>query len=314
MGSVPHSCVMGTWWGAVLYCVYCVVMGPVDCVSVENVPTPIVLWHGMGDNCCNPFSMGYIGKYLKKKVPGVYVHSLMIGDNVVQDTENGFFLDINRQIELACQKIQSDPKLQDGYHAVGFSQGGLFFRGLAQRCPQPRIRNLVSIGGPQQGVYGLPKCLGENHVLCDYVRRLLNYGAYIGWIQRLLVQAQYWHDPLAEQEYVDNSLFLANINNQGLKKNETYKDNLEKLENLVLVKFSEDTVVDPKGSEWFNWFANSSSTSMTPLQQTPLYQEDWIGLKTLDKSSKLHLLSVDGDHLQLDQKSLDHIIETYLHG
>ena len=38
----------------------------------------------------------------------------------------------------------------DGYHAVGFSQGGLFIRGLAQRCPEPRIRSLVSIGGPQQ--------------------------------------------------------------------------------------------------------------------------------------------------------------------
>ena len=61
-------------------------------------------------------------------------------------------------------------------------------RGLAQRCPGPRIHSLVSIGGPQQGVYGLPKCLGEDHTLCDYARRLLNYGAYIGWIQRLLVQ------------------------------------------------------------------------------------------------------------------------------
>ena len=39
-----------------------------------------------------------------------------------------------------------------------------------------------------QGVYGLPKCLGEDHTLCDYARRLLNYGAYTTWIQRLLVQ------------------------------------------------------------------------------------------------------------------------------
>ena len=85
---------------------------------------------------------------------------------------------------LCCQLCVSS----DGYHAVGFSQGGLFMRGLAQRCPGPRIHSLVSIGGPQQGVYGLPKCLGEDHTLCDYARRLLNYGAYIGWIQRLLVQ------------------------------------------------------------------------------------------------------------------------------
>ena len=29
-------------------------------------------------------------------------------------------------------------------------------------------------------------------------------------------QAQYWHDPLAEDEYAANSVFLADINNQGL--------------------------------------------------------------------------------------------------
>ena len=56
--------------------------------------------------------MGSVSKYLEKKVPGVYVHSLMIGENVVQDTENGFFLNINTQIELACQKIKADPNLQ----------------------------------------------------------------------------------------------------------------------------------------------------------------------------------------------------------
>jgi len=278
----------------------------------SSPPTPVVLWHGMGDSCCNPFSMGSVTRYIEKQIPGVYVHSLMIGENVVQDTENGFFLNINSQIELACQRIKEDPKLQGGYHAVGFSQGGLFFRGLAERCPEPPIKNLVSVGGPQQGVYGLPKCLGENHRLCDYVRRLLNYGAYIGWIQRLLVQAQYWHDPLAEQEFSEKSLFLADINNQGSDKNQTYKENLMKLEHLVLVKFSQDTVVDPKGSEWFSWFDSSSAQTMVPLQQTVLYQEDWIGLKQLDQSGRLKLMAVDGDHLQLSQEAFDEIIDNYL--
>ena len=38
-----------------------------------------------------------------------------------------------------------------GFHGVGFSQGGLFLRGLAQRCGDLNVRSLVSIGGPQQG-------------------------------------------------------------------------------------------------------------------------------------------------------------------
>ena len=28
-------------------------------------PVPIVLWHGMGDCCCNPLSMGAVVSYLQ---------------------------------------------------------------------------------------------------------------------------------------------------------------------------------------------------------------------------------------------------------
>jgi hypothetical protein len=34
--------------------------------DVSNVSTPIVLWHGMGDTCCLPFSMG-AGELFKAK-------------------------------------------------------------------------------------------------------------------------------------------------------------------------------------------------------------------------------------------------------
>ena len=35
---------------------------------------------------------------LEEELPGVYVHSIMIGSNVIVDTESGFFRDTNRQI------------------------------------------------------------------------------------------------------------------------------------------------------------------------------------------------------------------------
>ncbi len=59
------------------------------------------------------------------------------------------------------------------------------------------------------------------HLICDYVRRLLNYGAYESWIQRKLVQAQYWHDPLDNDEYKRKSLFIADINNDRSVRNQT---------------------------------------------------------------------------------------------
>ena len=80
-------------------------------------PTPIVIWHGMGDSCCNPWSMGAVTKMLQDQIPGeVYVHSLEIGDSVVQDTENGFFMDVNQQVRMVCDKIQKDEKLRNGYN------------------------------------------------------------------------------------------------------------------------------------------------------------------------------------------------------
>lgn len=54
-----------------------------------------------------------------------------------------------------------------------------FRRAVAQRCPSPPMRNLISVGGQHQGVYGLPHCPGQSSTLCDYVRKLLNVGAYI---------------------------------------------------------------------------------------------------------------------------------------
>ncbi len=77
-------------------------------------PVPIVIWHGMGDNCCNPWSMGYVKKMLERHLPGVHVRSLMIGESAAADTENGFFMDVNAQVRMVCDKIAKDPKLQNG--------------------------------------------------------------------------------------------------------------------------------------------------------------------------------------------------------
>ena len=69
-------------------------------------------------------------------------------------------------------------------------QGGQFLRAVAQRCPVPRMRNLVSMGGQHQGVYGFPRCPGESVTLCNLLRKLLSFGAYVDVVQDVLVQAQ----------------------------------------------------------------------------------------------------------------------------
>lgn len=42
---------------------------------------------------------------------------------ILKDILNGFFLNVNDQISMACSIIQQDPQLANGYNAIGFSQG-----------------------------------------------------------------------------------------------------------------------------------------------------------------------------------------------
>jgi len=55
-------------------------------------------------------------------------------------------------------------------------------------------------------------------------------------------------------------------------------------------------VVIPKTSPWFEGYKNNSDTVVLPLNQTQLYQQDWIGLQTLDKKGRLQLHTVPCGH------------------
>lgn len=263
----------------------------------DNGTLPLVMWHGMGDSCCNPLSMGAIKKMIEQDIPEIYVKSLMIGKTVLQDTENGFFMDVNKQVSVVCSQLAQDPKLKNGYNAMGFSQGGQFLRAVAQRCPSPPMKTLISVGGQHQGVYGLPRCPGEASPICDWIRKELNTGAYTDLVQKHLVQAQYWHDPLNDDLYRRHSLFLADVNQERVV-NETYKKNLQMLDRFVLVKFLKDSVVDPVDTEWFGFYKTGQAKEMETLQESVLYKEDRLGLAAMDKAGKLIFLTSDGDHLQ----------------
>ena len=277
----------------------CVIHANWERNDIENNPLPVVLWHGMGDSCCNPLSMGSIKRLLQDNIPSVYVKSLEIGSNQLTDIENSFLMNANDQVKMACEQIAEDPKLKNGFNAIGFSQGGQFLRAVAQRCSKLNMNNLISVGGQHQGVYGFPRCPGESEKICDYVRKLLNMGAYVSYVQNHLAQAEYWHDPLNEKEYKAKSIFLADINNENVK-NETYKTNLKKLNNFVFIKFSEDKMVEPKESEWFGYYKPGQDKDLFTLQESTLYSEDWLGLKEMDEEGKLHFLEAAGDHLQID--------------
>lgn len=144
------------------------------------------------------------------------------------------------------------------------------------------------------------------------MRRLLRLGAYNAFVQNRVVQAQYWHDPFKQTEYLDKSVFLADINNERTQKNATYKANFASLRKLVMVKFLRDTMVQPRESEWFGFYRLGQDTEILPMRQTQLYLEDWIGLRTLDEAGKVYALSSDTDHLRFTDAWFDEHILPHL--
>lgn len=90
------------------------------------------------------------------------------------------------------------------------------------------------------------------------------------WVQDSFVQAEYWHDPIKEIDYIYGSYFLADINNERVF-NKNYRENMLKLNNFVLVMFSNDTMVIPKESAWFTFYKPGQDKEIIPLEQSVLY-------------------------------------------
>lgn len=268
----------------------------------SNRSTPIVLWHGLGQSCCDPDGVGRV-KAILERVANAYVYSVRIGETTVDEVINSFFEPVNAQVEAACRQIASDPQLASGYHAVGFSQGGQFLRAVAQRCPDPPMKTLVTLGSQHQGIFGLPKC-DLTFSLCKIIRSFIGMGVYTAISQSSSVPAQYWHDPLNPSGYANGSIFLADINNEGNVKNKTYKENLTKLEKFVMIKSLNDSVVVPVESQHFEFFDPSPDDvpgiAIKNLRKSRIYTEDWLGLKELDASGRLIFMEVQGDHLEFN--------------
>ena len=85
------------------------------------------------------------------------------------------------------------------------------------------------------------------------------------------------------------------------------------MKKLVLVKFNQDSVVDPRGTEWFSYYKPGQAEIMLPYNETDLYTQDWIGLRKLDEDGRVDFISVEGNHLRFDDNFFIHdIINKYL--
>ena len=262
-------------------------------VRAAAAPLPVLLFHGMGDSA-ESSGMRAVAARITADT-GAYVHSIYVGAPE-DEPRSSYFGRVSEQLARVCdEQLLPEPRFAGGVNAVGFSQGGQFLRALAQSCGVT-VRTLVTLGAQHGGVATVPGCGADAAGgFCAQMQKLVSAGAYRGFVQTAVVQAQYLRDAHDEAAFLSRNVWLPAVNNLLPQRNGTYRDRVAALERLVLFRFSDDVTVVPRDSAWFAW---QRGAELVPLREQALYQEDWLGLRALDEAGRLVLADCPGAHMQ----------------
>ncbi|KAL8727318.1 MAG: hypothetical protein Q9181_005750 [Wetmoreana brouardii] len=276
----------------------------------SSSPLPLVVWHGLGDNY-KADGLRSIGDLANSTNPGTYTYYIRLDDDPSSDRTATFLGNLTEQVQRVCHDLATHPVLSraPAMNGLGFSQGGQFLRAYVQRCNKPPVHTLVTFGSQHNGISEFQNC-ADNDWLCQSWAGYLKANTWTNFVQSRLVPAQYFRDPEDLEGYLENSNFLADINNERETKNATYKSNLKKLKKFVMYMFSEDTTVVPKESAYFADY-NKTSDEVTWLKDREMYKEDWLGLKWLDGKKRLEFKVANGGHMQLSEDLLKDTFKRY---
>lgn len=277
-------------------------------------PLPIVLLHGITSDTSE---LSGVANWLQEKLPNK-VFNIEIGNGKL----NSIFKTMDWQLDQLCMTIYNIPELENGFHFIGMSQGGLLARGYVQRCNRFPVRNLITWVSPQAGVYGF------DEVYFDWSK------VYMPGYQSLYSFASYWKDPFQYDTYLANSTFLPYLNNESpyLEKYAAHgfdfnknRERIESLDNFVMIWSGNDDVISPPRSGRFEFYdivcyerentecqrriralASAYFNSEREDKADPLPVQDFfssqqfsnnlLGLRTLYETKRLHMLETNCTH------------------
>ena len=75
---------------------------------------------------------------------------------------------------------------------------------------------------------------------------------------------------------------------------------------MRLIKWEDDTTIIPWDSAHFGVF--DKLYNVIPLEDQRMYQEDYLGLKELDQTDWLSLITIEGGHMDFNHETLEELV------
>ncbi len=266
-------------------------------ISTINSSYPVAIFHGLGDSCLiNPGMYSFSGKIGKPL--GVYAKCIETGGGPLD-----WITSFRHQAHKACENLKKDGNFDGDFSVIGLSQGSLIARYIIESCDMKgRVKRYISIGGPQMGVGSFPQCTGG--AICKVVDKVVDTFVYFKLIQSVIGPAGYFKDINNYESYLQYSTFLSDLNNEKDEKNNEYKKRMEDLEKVVLIKFTEDTMIIPRETAWFEFYESGNGKEVVPLEESRFYKEDYIGVRKLNEEGRINFVGVKGNHLQFSDDDI----------
>ncbi|KAJ6647620.1 Lysosomal thioesterase PPT2 like [Pseudolycoriella hygida] len=239
---------------------------------------PVVLIHGI---LTGPASMLIIEGEIKKMHPDTVVYNL---DKFAgwSSLENAW----HQVDELGKELLAICAKHPDGVHLLGYSQGGLLSRAILEAYADHCVKTFISLSSPQAGQYGTDFL----HLIFPNLVAQTAFQLFYTYVGQHTSVGNYWNDPHQQELYLKYSSFLPYVNNELESVNSTrFREGILKLSMMVLVGGPNDGVITPWESSHFGFY--DANNHVVPMHQQKIYQNDLIGLKTLDIKGKLKVLT-----------------------
>jgi len=166
-------------------------------------------------------------------------------------------------------------------------------RHLVENCPDLKVRNFFTIGGPHRGVAAVPYC--STGMWCKALTYISEHLSEYKTIQDDLNPASYFRDPSKLTQFMADSIFLPYLNNEK-DFSQTKKQQILNLNHAVFVMTNQDDVVYPRESAIFGEL-QADGTVLNRVD-TEIWKQDLLGLKTLEDAGKATFLAIDGAHVE----------------